>query len=266
MARRPPPSRGSQRPSAIAGYFRTSGRSPHLPRCAAPTSIPGSDHAIGSTGCWPSCATRTLIGDLEVETTAGQGRRKIRPADPGRGLAATGSPGRRRDLRAGWRRAGRGGRSTCKPWTPAAVVTPRLLRRLPFEAPATCAIRFPGLDLRTPPPCPDLGEHTREVLLEAWTRSRTSTALAGLLRTGRAADPSPAAARRRRLARKTIDEQHERRCATAQTRSCPFSVLFVDNPSFRLRGKMGLIARPGSAPASRSHFAARARSRPCSTN
>src|SRR5580704_15883126 len=153
----------ANRPSAIAGYFRT--RDDRY-ICVAPrglTCFPAVMHAIGLDWVLAEPRYQIPIGDLEVvrelrakvdaafaQLTLAEAKQRLADADvisaPMATLDEVAIDPQARD-------AG------------CFVVTPDRFGGA-FEAPAT-PIRFPGLEIEPTRPAPDLGEHTREVLLEA---------------------------------------------------------------------------------------------------
>ena len=164
----------SQRPSAIAGYFRTSD---DRYICVAPRGLgcfPAVMNAIGMSWVLDEPRYQIPIGDLEVvrelrakvdaafaKLTLGQAKKLLADADVISAPMATLD-----DL-------------TIDPQARDAgcfVVTPDRFGGS-FEAPAT-PVRFPGLITEPLRPAPGLGEHTREVLLEAGLPSEQVDALA----------------------------------------------------------------------------------------
>jgi len=153
----------SQRPSAIAGYFRTSDDRYICVAPRGPTCFPAVMHAIGLDWVLAEPRYQIPIGDLEVvrelrghvdsafaRLTLAEAKQLLADADVISAPMATLD-----DL-------------TIDPQARDAgcfVVTPDRFGGA-FEAPAT-PIRFPGLEIEPRRPAPDLGEHTREVLLEA---------------------------------------------------------------------------------------------------
>jgi crotonobetainyl-CoA:carnitine CoA-transferase CaiB-like acyl-CoA transferase len=165
----------SQRPSAIAGYFRTADERYICVAPRGPTCFPAVMRAIGLDWVLGEPRYQIPIGDLEVvrelrakvdaafaELTLAEAKQRLADADVISGPMATLDE------------------VTRDPQTRDAgcfVVTPDRFGGA-FEAPAT-PIRFPGLEIEPRRPAPDLGEHTREVLLEAGVDPRIIEALTG---------------------------------------------------------------------------------------
>jgi crotonobetainyl-CoA:carnitine CoA-transferase CaiB-like acyl-CoA transferase len=165
----------SQRPSAIAGYFRTSD---DRYICVAPrglTCFPAVMHALGLDWVLAEPRYQIPIGDLDVvrelrgfvdaafaKLTLAEAKKLLADADV---ISAPMATLDEVTLDPQARDAG------------CFVVTPDRFGGA-FEAPAT-PIRFPGLEIEPRRPAPDLGEHTREVLLEAGVPADQVEALAG---------------------------------------------------------------------------------------
>jgi crotonobetainyl-CoA:carnitine CoA-transferase CaiB-like acyl-CoA transferase len=164
----------NDRPSAIAGYFRTSDDRYICIAPRGPTCFPAVMNAIGMSWVLAEPRYQIPIGDLDVvrelrakvdaafaKLTLAEAKKLLADADVISAPMATLD-----DL-------------TVDPQARDAgcfVVTPDRFGGA-FEAPAT-PIRFPGLDLEPRRPAPALGEHTREVLLEAGMSAQEAEALA----------------------------------------------------------------------------------------
>ncbi len=153
----------SQRPSAIAGYFRTSDDRYICIAPRGPACFPAVMNAIGMGWVLDEPRYRIPIGDLEVvrelRAKVDEAFRKLTQAEAKKLLAdadVISAPMATLDDLAIDPQARDAG---------CFVVTPDRFGGA-FEAPAT-PIRFPGLEIEPRRPAPDLGEHTREVLLEA---------------------------------------------------------------------------------------------------
>jgi crotonobetainyl-CoA:carnitine CoA-transferase CaiB-like acyl-CoA transferase len=163
------------RPSAIAGYFRTADDRYICVAPRGPTCFPAVMNAIGMAWVLDEPRYQIPIGDLAVvrelrakvdaafaKLTLAEAKQLLADADVISAPMATLD-----DL-------------TVDPQARDAgcfVVTPDRFGGA-FEAPAT-PIRFPGLAIEPLRPAPDLGEHTREVLLEAGVDPAAVEALAG---------------------------------------------------------------------------------------
>jgi crotonobetainyl-CoA:carnitine CoA-transferase CaiB-like acyl-CoA transferase len=163
------------RPSAIAGYFRTADDRYICIAPRGPTCFPAVMNAIGMAWVLDEPRYQIPIGDLAVvrelrakvdaafaKLTLAEAKQLLADADVISAPMATLD-----DL-------------TVDPQARDAgcfVVTPDRFGGA-FEAPAT-PIRFPGLAIEPLRPAPDLGEHTREVLLEAGVDPAAVEALAG---------------------------------------------------------------------------------------
>ena len=164
----------SQRPSAIAGYFKTSDDRYICVAPRGPTCFPAVMKAIELDWVLEEPRYQIPIGDLAVtrelrakveaafaKLTLAEAKQRLADADvisaPMATLDDVAVDPQARD-------AG------------CFVVTPDRFGGA-FEAPAT-PIRFPGLDLEPRRPAPALGEHTREVLLEAGMSVEEAEALA----------------------------------------------------------------------------------------
>ena len=163
------------RPSAIAGYFRTADDGYICVAPRGPTCFPAVMNAIGMAWVLDEPRYQIPIGDLEVvrelrakvdaafaKLTLAEAKQLLADADVISAPMATLD-----DL-------------VIDPQARDAgcfVVTPDRFGGA-FEAPAT-PIRFPGLEIEPLRPAPDLGEHTREVLLEAGVDPSAVAALTG---------------------------------------------------------------------------------------
>jgi crotonobetainyl-CoA:carnitine CoA-transferase CaiB-like acyl-CoA transferase len=164
----------SQRPSAIAGYFKTSDDRYICVAPRGPTCFPAVMKAIGLDWVLGEPRYQIPIGDLEVVREL---RAKVEAAFAQLALAE-----------AKQRLADADVISAPMATLDDVVIDPQArdagcFVATPdrfgggFEAPAT-PIRFPGLDLEPRRPAPALGEHTREVLLEAGMSVEEAEALA----------------------------------------------------------------------------------------
>ncbi|HEY2709318.1 MAG TPA: CoA transferase [Caulobacteraceae bacterium] len=153
----------SERPSAISGYFRTSDDRYICIAPRGPTCFPGVMKAIDMEWVLAEPRYQIPIGDLEItrelrakvdaaflKLTLAEAKQRLADADV---ISAPMSTLDDLTIDPQVRDAG------------CFVVTPDRFGGA-FEAPAT-PIRFPGLEIEPQRPAPDLGQHTREVLLEA---------------------------------------------------------------------------------------------------
>jgi len=163
----------SERPSAVSGYFKTSDDRYICVAPRGPTCFPGVMNAIGLTEVLGNPRYQIPIADLTVvrelrsmveagfaKLTLEEAKQRLADADV---ISAPMSTLDDVTIDPQVRDAG------------CFVATPDRFGGA-FEAPAT-PIRFPGLEIEPKRPAPALGEHTREVLLEAGLSEQEADAL-----------------------------------------------------------------------------------------